>query len=74
MRRHASEYTFATTIDDLHLQLTEEGKESYVVAEPCALGEWVCARPPEGSGERFTIVYETLFSCLEVQLPYLDFE
>lgn len=64
IRRHASECTSAVSIDDLRLQLTAEGKESYMVAEPCTKGEWVCARPTEGSNERFTMVYETLFSGL----------
>lgn len=45
-----------------------------MVAKPCTKGEWVCARPAEGSNERFTMVYETFFSGLGVRLPFTDFE
>lgn len=72
--RHASEYTSASLVERFPRLLTDARRENYVVVEPCVAGESICYRPPPGDEDRFTFVYETMFTKLGVKLPFSDFE
>lgn len=71
---YASEYTSRASVERFDFVLTRPGKERWAVAAPCATGEVVCYRPPNNTRDRFTFVYETMLTKIDVRFPLSNFE
>ena len=52
------------------------GRESdaYVLVQPCAKGETMCADDRANEGEAFFFLYQTIFKWIKLYLPLIGFE
>ncbi|XP_057431461.1 uncharacterized protein LOC130724272 isoform X2 [Lotus japonicus] len=77
VRRLSSFYKSPESVKKLRSRLSlssSEEIEKKIIIEACRMGEPVCFNQPPGALTEYFYMYETLFSRLNIKLPFSDFE